>query len=94
MLDPLLLAEGIETGLAGLRCGVGAGLACIGAGLACIGGGLGIGRLAGGAVESIARQPDAQGDIFRSMIIAAAFVEGFTLFAIVVCLLGVLKVGT
>lgn len=86
MLDPVMLSAGIETGLAGLGCGVGAGLACIG-------GGLGIGRLAASAVESIARQPEAQGDIFKSMIITAAFIEGFTLFGVVVCLLGVLKVG-
>ena len=86
MLDPVMMAAGMETGLAGLGCGLGAGLACIG-------GGLGIGRLAGSAVEGIARQPEAQGDIFKSMIITAAFVEGFTLFAVVVCLLGILQVG-
>jgi F-type H+-transporting ATPase subunit c len=67
---------------------LGAGL---GAGLAVIGAGLGIGRLAGAAMEGSARQPTALGDIRTSMIIAAALIEGATLFAIVVCLLLTLK---
>jgi F-type H+-transporting ATPase subunit c len=64
--------------------GLGAGL---GAGLAIVGGGAGIGRLAAAAVEAIARQPEAAGDIKGSMIITAAFIEGISLFAVVVCLL-------
>ena len=63
---------------------LGAGL---GAGLAVIGVGIGIGRLAASAMEGSARQPSAIGDIRTSMIIAAALIEGATLFAIVVCLL-------
>jgi F-type H+-transporting ATPase subunit c len=59
----------------------------IGAGLAAIGAGMGIGRLAGSAVESMARQPEASNDIRGAMILTAAFVEGAALFAIVVCLL-------
>ena len=52
-----------------------------------IGGGLGIGRIGGSAVESIARQPEAAGQIFTPMIITAALIEGATLFAVVVGLL-------
>lgn len=59
----------------------------IGAGLAAIGAGLGISRIGGGAVEAIARQPEAVGDIRSNMIVAAALVEGVAFFAIVVCLL-------
>ena len=59
----------------------------IGAGLAVIGAGMGIGKLAAAAMEGTARQPTATGDIRTSMIIAAALIEGATLFAIVVCLL-------
>ena len=59
----------------------------IGAGLALLGGGLGIGRIGGSAVESIARQPEAAGQISTAMIITAAMVEGAMLFAIVVGLL-------
>lgn len=59
----------------------------IGAGLATIGAGIGIGNIGRGALESIARQPEAIGDIRSNMIIAAALVEGVAFFAIVVCLL-------
>lgn len=57
----------------------------IGAGLAAIGAGLGIGRIGGSAMDAIARQPEAAGDIRSTMIIAAALVEGASLFAIVIC---------
>ncbi len=67
--------------------GVGQGLAAIGAGLAVVGGGLGIGMIGKGALESIARQPEAKGPIGTNMILAAALVEGATLFAVVVGLL-------
>lgn len=59
----------------------------IGAGLAAIGAGIGIGQIGGSALESIARQPEAVGDIRSNMIIAAALVEGVAFFGIVVCLL-------
>lgn len=62
----------------------------IGAGLSVIGGGAGIGRVGGSAVESIARQPEAAGNISTAMIITAAMIEGATLFAVVVGLLAAL----
>lgn len=65
----------------------GKGLAVIGAGLALIGGGLGIGRIGGSAVEAIARQPEAGGQITTAMLISAALIEGATLFAVVVALI-------
>lgn len=64
-----------------------AGLAAIGAGLAVIGVGLGIGRIGGGAVEGMARQPEAAGQIQTAMIIAAALIEGAGFFGLIVCLL-------
>lgn len=64
--------------------GIGAGL---GAGIAIFGGGGGIARLASAAMEGIARQPEAAGDIKGVMIITAALIEGVTLFAVVVCLM-------
>ena len=77
-----LLAEGAPLlGNAGLMA-VGAG---IGAGLTTLGAAKGIGHLAGNAVEAIARQPEAGGRVFTSMIIAAALIEGFTFFALVIC---------
>jgi F-type H+-transporting ATPase subunit c len=63
------------------------GIAAIGAGLAAIGAGLGIGRIGGSAAESIARQPEAAGDIRGAMILTAAFIEGVALFAVIVALL-------
>ncbi|MGH7214021.1 MAG: ATP synthase F0 subunit C [Tepidisphaeraceae bacterium] len=58
-----------------------------GAGLVVIGAAKGIGHLAGQAMEAIARQPEAGGRIGTNMIIAAALIEGFTFFALVICLL-------
>ena len=54
----------------------------IGAGLAVMGGAAGIGRIGGSAVESMARQPEASGQISTAMIITAAMIEGATLFAV------------
>lgn len=72
--------ENIGNGLIGLGAGIGAAIAIIG-------GGGGISRLAASAMEAIARQPEAAGDIKGTTIITAAFIEGVTLFAVVVCLL-------
>lgn len=55
----------------------------IGAGLAAIGAGIGIGQIGKGAVEAIARQPEAMNDIRANMILTAAFVEGVALFAVI-----------
>ena len=63
----------------------------IGAGLAVLGAGIGIGRLAASAMDGTARQPSAGGDIRTSMIIAAALIEGVTLFALVVCIILAVK---
>lgn len=65
-----------DKGLLGLGVGIGIGLVVLGAGK-------GIGHLAGSAVEAQARQPEAGGRIFVSMLLAAALIEGFTFFAIV-----------
>lgn len=74
-----------------LQAAAGVGLskvgAALGAGLAVIGAGLGIGKIGGSAMEAIARQPEASGDIRMNMIIAAALIEGVALLAVVVCLL-------
>ena len=74
-----------------LQAAAGVGLskvgAALGAGLAVIGAGLGIGKIGGSAMEAIARQPEASGDIRMNMIIIAALVEGVALIAIIVCLL-------
>jgi F-type H+-transporting ATPase subunit c len=79
----IILQAAAAAGLAKLGGGLGAGLAAIGAGL-------GIGRIGGSAMEAIARQPEAAGDIRTNMIIAAALVESVSLFGVIICLLAVL----
>jgi F-type H+-transporting ATPase subunit c len=59
----------------------------LGAGLSVIGAAAGIGKLAAAAMDGTARQPAAGGDIRTTMIIAAALIEGATLFALVVCII-------
>lgn len=62
---------------------MGGSIAALGMGLAVIGAGIGIGQIGGKAMEGIARQPEAVGDIRANMILTAALVEGAALIAIV-----------
>ncbi|MDH3650429.1 MAG: ATP synthase F0 subunit C [Saprospiraceae bacterium] len=59
-------------------------ITAIGMGLAVIGAGIGIGQIGAKAMEAIARQPEAVGDIRANMILMAALVEGAALIAIIV----------
>ena len=61
--------------------------ACIGAAIAAIGAGIGIGKIGASAMEAIARQPEAAGDIRSNMIVIAALIEGVAMFAVIVCIL-------
>jgi F-type H+-transporting ATPase subunit c len=79
VLMTILLAVA-NTAIAKMGAGIGAGIAVVGAGL-------GIGRIGGSAMDAIARQPEALGDIRSNMIVAAALIEGAAFFAIVVCFL-------
>ena len=91
MFDPTILAQGTqlfgEIGLGILGVSVGCGIVVLGAAR-------GIGQIASKAVDSIARQPEAGGRIFTSMIISAALIEGFTFFGLVVCMLANINIGT
>ena len=80
LLSVLLQATAAAVGYSKLGAAIGAGLEVIGAGL-------GIGKIGSSAMEAIARQPEASGDIRMNMIIAAALIEGVALLAVVVCLL-------
>lgn len=62
---------------------LGAGLAMLGA----IGPGIGIGLLGMGAVQGIARNPDAAGDVQTNMILGIAFAEAVAIYCLVVALL-------
>ena len=64
--------------------------AMIGVGLVIMGGAGAISRIGVNAAESMARQPEAAGSINGVAVILAAMIEGATLFAVVVCLLGVI----
>jgi F-type H+-transporting ATPase subunit c len=77
--------EAAAAGASGLAKAGGA----IGAGIAALGAGVGIGQIGKGAVESIARQPEASGDIRANMILTAAFVEGVALFGVIAGLLAI-----
>ena len=61
--------------------------AAIGAGMAAIAAAYGIGKISAAACESIARQPEAAGDIKGNTVLTAAFIEGVCLFACVIALL-------
>ncbi len=69
------LAEGLKA--------LGVGLVMIGA----IGPGIGIGLLVNGALQGIARNPDASGDIQTNMILGIAFAEAIAIYALVVALI-------
>ena len=63
----------------------------LGAAFTVIGAGIGIGKLAAAAMEASGRQPEVAGEVRTSMIIAAALIEGVTLFALVICVLLAVK---
>jgi len=78
LLTILLQTASVGSGIATLGAGIGAGLTVIGAGL-------GIGKIGQSAMEGIARQPEAAGDIRMNLIISAALIEGVALFSVVAC---------
>jgi F-type H+-transporting ATPase subunit c len=65
---------------------VGAVVSC---GVIIVGASYGLATIGGKAVEAIARQPEAGARIFLAMIIAAAMVEGFTFFSLLICFMTV-----
>ena len=82
MLSMILAEISALQPLAGLGAAIGAGLAAIGAGI-------GIGKIGCSAMEAIARQPEAAGDIRSNMIVIAALIEGVALFAVIVSALAI-----
>lgn len=71
--------EGLDVGLKA----VGAGLAMIGA----LGPGIGIGMLVNGALQGIARNPDAAGVVQTNMILGIVFAEAVAIYCLVVALI-------
>ena len=78
----LQAAENVSAGM-----GSSYGIAALGAGIAALGGSIGIGLIGSGAVNAIARQPEAMENIRANMILTAALVEGAAFFAMVIGLL-------
>jgi F-type H+-transporting ATPase subunit c len=56
-------------------------------GLGALGPAIGIGNLAGKAMEAIGRNPEAAGKIQSAMILAIAFTEAIAVYALVVALI-------
>lgn len=66
---------------------LGHGVSALGAAIAVIGAAMGLGKIGQSAMEAIARQPEAAGDVRSSMIVIGALMEGVSLIAVLVCLL-------
>lgn len=67
----------------GLTGDISGSLALIGYGLAAIGPGVGIGIVAGNAVQAMARQPEAAGMVRTTMFLGIAFTEALALIGFV-----------
>jgi F-type H+-transporting ATPase subunit c len=82
-------AQGLASnfGLIALAAGLGIGIAALG-------GGIGQGRAAAAALDGIARNPGAAGQIRGPMILGLALIESLVIYALIIALLLVLKVGT
>ena len=61
--------------------------AAIAIGLGAIGTGLGIGLLAGKAMEALGRNPEAAGEIRQNMVLALVFAEAISIYALVIAAL-------
>jgi F-type H+-transporting ATPase subunit c len=81
-----------EQGLAS-NFGMIAMAAGLGIGIAALGGGIGQGRAAAAALDGIARNPGAAGQIRGPMILGLALIESLVIYALIIALLLVLKVG-
>lgn len=60
-----------------------------GAAIVVVGAALGISKIGSSAMEAIARQPEAAGNVRSGMLLAAALIEGVALFALIICLMSI-----
>jgi F-type H+-transporting ATPase subunit c len=86
--DAAVKTQGLASnyGLIALAAGLGIGIAALG-------GGIGQGRAAAAALDGIARNPGAAGQIRGPMILGLALIESLVIYALIISLLLVLKVG-
>ena len=82
-MEALLAVQIVAQEVAGLTGDIGGSLALIGYGLAAIGPGVGIGIVAGNAVQAMARQPEAAGMVRTTMFLGIAFTEALALIGFV-----------
>ncbi len=68
--------------------GITGNLNTVGYGLAAIGPGIGVGLVAGNAVQAMARQPEAAGMVRTTMFLGIAFTEALALIGFVLFFLG------
>ncbi len=61
--------------------------AALAVGLGAIGPGIGIGIVASGALQSIARNPDVSGQVTANMFVGIAFSEALAIFGLVIGLI-------
>ena len=78
-MDPALAARALVLAASA----IGAGIAMV----AGIGPGVGQGFAAGKGAEAVGRQPEAQGEIIRTMLLGAAIAETTAIYALVVALI-------
>ena len=84
LVPDLALAQDSDGGFAIGGIGIGAGLAIGMAGLGC---GIGQGLAASGAVQGVARNPGAAGQIQTPFIVAMALIESISLYGFVIGIL-------
>ncbi|HHZ16118.1 MAG TPA: ATP synthase F0 subunit C [Clostridia bacterium] len=73
-------------GLLGLAAGLAVAIATLGPALA-------QGNAASRAMEAIARQPEAAGEIRTTLLISLAFMEALTIYGLLIALMLVLRIG-
>jgi F-type H+-transporting ATPase subunit c len=65
----------------------------LGIGLAAVGSGIGLGMIGNGALQAMGRQPEAIAKLQTAMIIIGAFAEALTIYAFVIALVLMGKIG-
>ena len=86
-------AEAVKTQGLATNYGLIALAAGLGIGIAALGGGIGQGRASAAALDGIARNPGAAGQIRGPLILCLALIESLGIYALIIALLLVLKVG-
>ena len=86
MLLSVLLQAAAGVGISKLGAAIGAGIAVLGAGI-------GIGIATGRASEAVARQPEAESKISKSLLLGCALAEATAIYGFVIALLIILFLG-